>query len=79
MHVDQTSSTVINSGFDEAAHKPNHSIKGNEQSESHLKVSFEHKFKLGCLCRMLAADLEGVKLDVTIMCRDIEDKFAAHN
>ncbi|CAB4029964.1 Hypothetical predicted protein, partial [Paramuricea clavata] len=43
-------------------------------------VSIEHDFKLGCQCRILAADLEGVKLDIAIMCRDIETKFlAAYN
>ncbi|CAB3997855.1 Hypothetical predicted protein, partial [Paramuricea clavata] len=51
-----------------------------ELNDNHQKVSIEHDFKLGCQCRILAADLEGVKLDIAIMCRDIETKFlAAYN
>ena len=30
-------------------------------------------------CRIFAADLEGVKLDIAIMCKDIEAKFAVQN
>jgi hypothetical protein len=57
-----------------------HCIKENDQTENHQKVSIEHDFKLGCQCRILAADLEGVKLDIGIMCRNIETMFlAAYN
>ena len=59
--------------------KSNHSIKANEQTESHSKVSIEHDFILGCQYRILAADLEGVKLNIAIMCKDIEAKLAVQN
>ena len=59
--------------------KSNHSIKANEQTESHSKVSIDHDFNLGCQCRILAADLEGVKLNMAIMCTDVEAKLAVQN
>ena len=59
--------------------KSNHSIKANEQTESHSKVSIEHDSNLGCQCRILAADLEGVKLNIAIMCKDIKAKLAVQN
>ena len=46
-------------------------------TDNHQNVSTEHDFKLGCQCRILTAELERVKLDIAIMCRDIETKFLA--
>ncbi|CAB4006558.1 Hypothetical predicted protein [Paramuricea clavata] len=68
---------TINPAVDEPEQMSNHCIKDFELTDNHQKVSIEHNFKLGCQCRILAADLEGVKLDIAIMCRDIETKFLA--
>ncbi|CAB4024508.1 Hypothetical predicted protein [Paramuricea clavata] len=72
-----SSIATINPVVDEPEQMSNHCIKDFEQTDNHQKVSIEHDFKLGCQCRILAADLEGVKLDIAIMCRDIETKFLA--
>ncbi|CAB4000623.1 Hypothetical predicted protein [Paramuricea clavata] len=75
-----SSIATINPAVDEPEQMSNHCIKDFELTDNHQKVSIEHDFKLGCQCRILAADLEGVKLDIAIMCRDIETKFlAAYN
>ena len=79
MSTKHSSIAIKNQAADELIQKSNHSIKANEQTESHSKVSIEHDFNLGCQCRMLAADLEGVKLDIAIMCKDIEAKLAVQN
>ena len=82
MSAKHSSIGAINSTVDEPAQIFNHCrpIKDNEQTENHQKVSIDNDFKLGCQCRILAADLEGVKLDIGIMCRNIETKFlAAYN
>jgi hypothetical protein len=36
-----------------------------------------HDFEHGCQCRLLAADLDDVKLDMVIMQRNMESKFFA--
>jgi hypothetical protein len=79
MSAKHSSIRAINSTVDEPAQIFNHCrpIKDNDQTENHQKVSIEHDFKLGFQCRILAADLEGVKFDIGIMCRNIETKFHA--
>ena len=60
---------------------PNQSFKSDVHSEK-LKVrsySFPcnvvHDFEHGCQCRLLAADLDDVKLDMVIMQRNMESSF----
>ncbi|CAB4004552.1 Hypothetical predicted protein, partial [Paramuricea clavata] len=75
-----SSIATINPAVDEPEQMSNHCIKDFELTDNHQKVSIEHDFKPGCQCIILAADLEGVKLDIAIMSRDIETKFlAAYN
>ena len=53
----------INSAVDKPKQLSNHCIKDSGLTDNHQKVSTVHDFKLGCQCRILAAELEGVKLD----------------
>ncbi|CAB4003662.1 AP2-associated kinase 1-like [Paramuricea clavata] len=55
-----SSIATINPAVDEPEQMSNHCIKDFEQTDNHQKVSIEHDFKLGCQCKILAADLEGV-------------------
>ena len=66
---------TTNSAVDKPKQSSNHCIKDSGLTDKNQNVSTEHDFKLGCQCRILAAELEGVKLDIAIMCRDIETKF----
>jgi hypothetical protein len=80
MSAKHSSIAAISSAVDEYVQISNHCIKENDQTENRQTVSIEHDFKLGCQCRILTADLAGVKLDIVMMCRNIETKFlAAYN
>ena len=82
-HNNNTNAVTADSIVDTTTEIPNQSFKSDVHSEK-LKVrsnSFPcnvvHDFEHGCQCRLLAADLEEVKLDMVIMQRNMESKIFA--
>ena len=82
-HNNNTNAVTADSIVDMTTEIPNQSFKSDVHSEK-LKVrsnSFPcnvvHDFVHGCQCRLLAADLEEVKLDMVIMQRNMESKIFA--
>ena len=82
-HNNNTNAVTADSIVDMTTEIPNQSFKSDVHSEK-LKVrsnSFPcnvvHDFEHGCQCRLLAADLEEVKLDMVIMQRNMESKIFA--
>ncbi|CAB3994751.1 Hypothetical predicted protein [Paramuricea clavata] len=82
-HNNNTNAVTADSIVDMTTEIPNQSFKSDVHSEklkvrsNSLPCNVVHDFEHGCQCRLLAADLEEVKLDMVIMQRNMESKIFA--
>ncbi len=74
---------VVNTASDMPTGSPEKSLKNDVYAEkpkvrsNSYSCNVVHNFEHGCQCGILAADLEGMKLDMVIMQKVLESKISA--